>query len=195
MVDYNQASKDRFTDPGTVFRHELTKIYDSKARATVIAMLKVAPEEFWYAPSAFSGRNHEPVEFDMGGQVMHTRRVFRSLMVILDGRAEHFGDREMDEMLCAALIHDTLAGSTGSSDHVSTILEYYGANLDESVKGYKWWEGICEVAQHHMGRWSPKGLKPESEAEWALHEADMQATKNNGMPILKEHDYNIQAVK
>lgn len=192
MVDYNQASKDRFTDPGVVFRHELSKIQNSKARATVIGMLTAAPEEFWFAPSSYTGRWHSPDEFGMGGQPLHTRRVFRALMVILDARTEQFDDDEMDNILCAALIHDTLAGSTGSSDHVSGILDYYADNLSETVKGYLWWEGICDIAMCHMGRWSPKVLKPVSEAEWALHEADMQATKNNGMPILKEHDYQIR---
>jgi len=190
MVDYNQPSKERFTDPTVVFRHELMKIKDPKARKTVIAMLNAAPEEFWFAPSAFSGKYHSPDEFGLGGQCLHTKRVFRSLMVILDARAEYFDDDMMDEVLCAALIHDTLAGSTGSSDHVSGIYNYYNDHL----KGVddKWWEGICEVAQSHMGRWSPKTLKPETDSEWALHEADMIATKFNNLSILKEHDYSIR---
>ena len=191
MVDYSKPSRERFTDPGVVFRHELSKIKDSKARNTAIGMLNAAPEEFWFAPSAFSGKYHSPDEFGMGGQVLHTKRVFRSLMVILDARAEQFDDESMYEVLCSALIHDTLAGSTGGPDHSTPILSYYEKHLPKNVKEYLWWEGICEIAQHHMGRWSPKGLAPNSIVEWALHEADMFATKFDGLQILKEHDYDI----
>ena len=201
MVNYDQASKDRFTDPQVVFRHELSKIHNSKARATVIAMLEAAPEEFWFAPSAFSGKYHSPDEFGMGGQVLHTRRVFRSLMVILDAMIEELNDDEIDEQLCAALIHDTLAGSTGSSDHVSQYDSYYSC-LSQKIKDMDWWEGICDTASHHMGRWPPtahKRLHPtwhfeggvSPGIEWYLHLADMQATKANSMPILKEHDYQL----
>ena len=204
MVDYNQKSKDRFVQPQEVFSHELAKIQDRKARATVIGMLKVAPEEFWFAPSAFSGKYHSPDEFGLGGQVLHTKRVFRSLMVILDAMARELDDDEMDEQLCAALIHDVMAGSTGSSDHVSQYQDYFTKHLAQGIKDLQWWEGICEVASHHMGRWPPNAHKhlypgwgtPDSDRcpayEWLLHLADMQATKNNGMPILKEHDYQIR---
>ena len=193
MVYDKRPSKERFSDPRTVFEHELSKIQNSKARATVIGMLDVAPAEFWFAPSAFSGKYHSPDEFGMGGQVLHTKRVFYQMMVLLDAEAPEFDDNHMDEYLCAALIHDTLAGSTGSSDHVSTIASYYGKHLPENVKSHLWWEGICGVAQYHMGRWTPKAL---GESEWPdnvlLHYADMVATKSNGLPILKEHDYQIR---
>lgn len=203
MVDYNIASKDRFVQPHEVFNHELAKIRDSTARATVIAMLKAAPEEFWFAPSAFSGKYHSPDEFGLGGQVLHTKRVFRSLMVLCDALARELSDDDMDELLCAALIHDTMAGSTGSSDHVSQYRDYYGEKLSESVKKLNWWEGICDAAEHHMGRWPPNkhpGLYPSWDLtgegcpayEWLVHIADMQATKANGMPILKEFDYSIR---
>jgi hypothetical protein len=187
-----------------VFDHELFKIRDSKAKATIIAMLKAAPEEFWFAPSAFSGKYHDPIEFNMGGQVLHTKRVFRSLMILIDALAKELNDEEMDELMCAALIHDTLAGSTGSSDHVSQYRDYYGEKLPDGIKDLEWWEGICDTAEHHMGRWSPNNhpdLYPKWYSgdeggcpayDWLVHLADMQATKANGMPILKEADYNIR---
>ena len=193
MVDYNQKSKDRFVDPNEVFSHELPKIHDLKARKTVIAMLNAAPEEFWFAPSAFSGKYHSPDEFGLGGQVLHTKRVFYQMMVLLCAEAPEFTDKEMDEHMCAALIHDTLAGSTGSNDHVSTIVSYYSSHLPQKILDILWWEGICNVATYHMGRWTPKALGP---TEWPdnvlLHYADMIATNSNSLPILKEHDYTIR---
>ncbi len=182
----------RFTDPTTVFEHELAKIKNLKARKTVIGMLAVAPAEFWIAPSAYGGKYHSPDEFGMGGQVLHTKRVFYQLMVLLASRAPLLDDESMDELLCAALIHDTLAGSTGGPDHVSTIVNYYSGKLTENITKHDWWEGICVMAQGHMGRWCPMGLVPTQEDEWLIHYADMISTNSNGLPILKEHDYNIR---
>lgn len=205
MAYDKRPTTERFSDPITVFDHELAKISNLKARKTVAAMLRVSPAEFWIAPSAYSGRYHDPTEFGQGGQILHTKRVFRSLMVILDSFTEEMNDDEMDDQLCAALIHDVLAGSTGSSDHVSTYRIYFDEHLPENIKKLDWWESICEVASHHMGRWPPtahKRLYPawhledlgnvHPAKEWLLHLADMQATKNNGMPILKECDYQIR---
>jgi hypothetical protein len=151
-------------------------------------MLEAAPEEFWFAPSSYSGKYHSPDEFGMGGHVVHTKRVFRALMVLLDAEAETFDDTAMDRMLAAALVHDTLAGSTGSSDHVSTLRSYYG----ERVLIHPDVEMIADLAEHHMGRWSPPGLKPGETEEWLIHYADMVATKFDSLQILKDKDYSIR---
>lgn len=205
MVNYNQPSKERFADPREVFNHELTKINDMEARQTIVAMLEAAPEEFWFAPSAFSGKYHSPDEFGLGGQVLHTKRVFRVLMVLCDAHIRDLSDEDIDELLCAALLHDTMAGSTGSPDHVSQYASYYADKLSDEIKKLNWWDGIIDAAEHHMGRWPPNkhpGLYPKWYVDpadevcpgydWFLHEADIIATKFDGLQILKDKDYSIR---
>lgn len=201
MAYDERPTKVRFTDYGTVFDHELSKLRDLNVEKAVRLMLKAAPDEFWYGPSSYSGKYHDPSEFGLGGNVMHTKRVFRSLMVIEDAFYQRFEPFDKpayvrDCLLAAALVHDTLQGSTGSSDHVTSFVDYYSTNviLDGRDPVKMAVMDIAEIAQHHMGRWSPKELVPEEHdwVAWALHTADMQATKNNHMPILKEQDYEIR---
>jgi hypothetical protein len=121
-------------------------------------------------------------------------------MVLVDAAYERFEEFEnpaylRDVVLAAALIHDTLAGSTGSSDHVSTLVDYYSEHIDldgrDPVKQTAM--DIAELAESHMGRWSPyPELVPDTWVRWLLHYADMIATKFNGLDILKEHDYDIR---
>ena len=201
MTYDNRPTKVRFTDYGTVFDHELSKIRDENVMKAVRLMLHAAPEEFWFGPSSYSGKYHDPSEFGFGGNVLHTKRVFRSLMVIEDAFYQRFEALDKpsyvrDCLLAAALVHDTLQGSTGSSDHVSTFMDYYSKHVEldgrDPVKMAVM--DICEIAQSHMGRWSPKELVPEEHewVQWALHTADMFATKFDGLQILKEHDYEIR---
>lgn len=187
-----KPSKDRFSDLNTAFERELSKIKDQNCRKTVVEMLRVAPEEFWFGPSSYSGKYHSADEFGMGGNVLHTRRVFRALMVLLDAAYEKMDDDLRDEAMAAALVHDTLQGSTGSADHVSSFESYYDEHLDEDTKELKWWRGIVNIANHHMGRWSPELLRPAGITQWLLHQADMVATKFDHLQILKDKDYNLR---
>ena len=190
----NQPTKDRFSDPTVVFRNELAKIKTTSVKRAVLWMLRKSPEEFWYAPSSYSGRYHSPDEFGIGGQVLHTKRVFYQAMVLSDAAYEEMDTTDRDILYAAALVHDTLAGSTGSGDHVSTFVEYY---YDRDYTHELIVSLICQAVEQHAGRWTPEPLKLTSYTEemefiqTLLHYADMIATKNNSTHILKEKDYPL----
>lgn len=191
-----KPTMERFSDPNVVFRHELAKIKGTPKRV-VLEMLREAPKEFWIAPSSYSGKYHSPDEFGIGGQVLHTKRVFRALMVLLDAAYEEMADEDRNLCMAAALVHDTLAGSTGSGDHVSTFTAYYMGKIVEcGWKNFTKWVGpICKIVEQHAGRWTPEPLvdveydEDTVRCQWLLHYADMIATKFDSIDILKEHDY------
>ena len=189
-----KPSIDRFQDPNTVFRHQLAAITDPIARAVARSCLGHAPEEFWTGPSAYSLRYHPPDERGMGGQVIHTKRVFWAVMVLCDAEYDRMPRQDMDILMIAALIHDTL-GNHGSS-HADDLPDYYLHRLQSWAEGTtlqkcKWrylMEAIC-LARTHSGRWSEQAPREDERLPNLLHYADMIASREDAiLPVHAKYE-------
>lgn len=94
---------------------EINLIQDLSIRYFVRAIL-MSVAHFWTIPASFSGNHHPPDERGVGGNVIHTRRVVRA--VILLGEAQDRSILDMDFLIAAALLHDTTKGIEWSEGNV-----------------------------------------------------------------------------
>ena len=82
---------------------EIDLIRDPNIVSFVRSMLLKA-EAFWTAPSAFTETTNPPDEHELGGEVLHTKRVVRTAIAISDTyRLSQF---ETDIVIAACLLHE-----------------------------------------------------------------------------------------
>lgn len=169
-------------------------IEDEGIRSFVRACLFCAPDVFWSASSALvQGSEHPPDEMVYGGNVLHTRRVFRFAGQI--ATAQHLPQEEVDLLLAAALLHD-IAKFVETPDGEIQFQRFYPYLFDEFVLGVinfdKDNEGlrhstsleidpddfvsISRLIRTHQGMNSmiPE-TQPSNNLEWAIHLADLLA--------------------
>ena len=150
-----------------VFEDELLMIRNEGLREFVPSVLDRLPGYFWHIPASVVGFHARPEDNELGGLVLHVKRVARMTAVVapawgLEGMA--------DDLVVAAFLHDGLkygwtGDDLGDRDHAvfaADWLEREGLFDDRPQ--------ICEMVRAHLGRWG--AVKPQKPHEWAFHVAD-----------------------
>ena len=174
---------------------EIAFIESESIRNFVRAILFMA-ETFWYAPSSGTPGFHPPDEMDIGGSILHTKRVVRiaRIMSISQERNQH----ELDIITAAALIHDVTKSHEVNGDfsfdamHPYTLDHFVAVVMSNEeklnsvrLKASKSLEIdnedcalILRLVRCHLGPWSPiPETFPITLMEWMLHFADVVATQ------------------
>lgn len=174
---------------------EINLINDSGIKQFVRSLL-LKQTSFWLIPSSFSGLHHPPDERGASGNVLHTKRVVRVVMLL--SNSQDRSTTEKDILIAAALLHDITKGR----DHADGIIRYdefhpytvetavdWARMEDEKMiqeggtSSSLWIDQealtqILRLVRCHMGTWSPiPETVPLSTLEWMLHHADLIASK------------------
>lgn len=171
---------------------EINLIYDETVKSFVRAVLLRA-KNFWYIPSSFTGEDHPPDEHGAGGNLLHTKRVVRIVVLICTAQDRVYFEKDL--MIAAAILHDLMKGGESedapqdSPMHpygVDAIVEQLRAEDEDSVSLVRsnsalleeeYVQQILRLIRTHLGRWSPvPETVPITTLEWALHTADLIAT-------------------
>lgn len=149
---------------------------------------------FWEIPSVFAEVYNPPDEHGNGGNVIHTKRVFRICAILAE---THLLDQiERDMLFSAALLHDVTKGvlidSTPAFDefHPYTVDKFVRqVKLDDDIRGAEnestmlyiqedHASKILRMIRCHMGIWSPiPETYPVNDMEMILYTADAIASK------------------
>lgn len=173
---------------------EIDTIKDPKIAAFVKSLLLKA-DGFWISPSSLDQSTHPPDEWELGGMVLHTKRVVRIALMLSNTFEATI--QEMDILVAAAILHDVTKAmlKPGSDEilhdmmHAYTIDSYVDhcraederdANsstpnafeVDDETTGL-----ILRLIHCSHGFWSiiPETI-PMTNMERILHMADLVAT-------------------
>ena len=133
-------------------------------------MLKnVVPEYFRHIPASSSGKYHPKSSLGESGLVRHTLATVYFVNEIAKLEYLRFTPKERDQLLVAAILHDTFkSGETGEAGH--TVKDHAKIAADKITE-----PTISALVLKHMGSW---GLnKPGTMQEFILHLADYLASR------------------
>lgn len=123
-----QFEKENFTlEP---LLEEIDMIVDQQIKQFVRSVLLKATL-FWEIPSVFSEVDNPPDEHDIGGQVLHTKRVFRICQLICESYTGILSSTDKDVVLAAALLHGVTKGVLMNG--TPTFDEFYPYTVDRFV--------------------------------------------------------------
>ena len=152
-------------------------IPDLDTQTFVSAMLDMAPEYFWTAPSSSSGQYHPDDEHKFGGLVKHTIRVCEVGRIM----AQATPGANMSLILAACILHDIYRygilserNEHSSPDHpmlAAKAIDAYGMAVHSPCN----YAMISSAVARHMGRWGEH--LPLSMDQWIVHYADNIAAK------------------
>jgi hypothetical protein len=174
------------------FAGEIAVIPDVKIRRWTEEALAYAPADFWKMPSSISGKYHPEDEFREGGKVLHTKRAFVALMVLMNSRG-YFTDVEKSRMMAAMLIHDVGYSYDIKRAHPLVVRPYYATMYGNDTVFMSRGDAIFRLVETHMGRWTPKPFEPpQDELADMVHLADyivcMRGTRFSTIEDLTEDD-------
>ena len=174
---------------------EINLINDDSLASFVRSILLKA-ESFWSIPSSFSGRYHPADEHNAGGNVLHTKRVVRVAMVLVESYA--LSTDEKDIIIAACLLHDITKGIMSKDDssfeydpmHPYTVGKFvskcqlhdkeYG-NDSQSTSLFvtdEMAQTVLRLIRCHLGPWSPvPETYPITYMDYIVHIADNVASK------------------
>src|SRR5688572_21542328 len=149
---------------------EIDAIKDEPIRNFTRSVLLKA-KLFWEIPSVFSEEYNPPDEHTVGGNVLHTKRVFRVCVLLSDSHL--LEPMERDCLLAAALLHDVTKGVMTDSlpafdeFHPYTVDRFVRqVKLDDEIRGTENESTMLYISEEnankilrmircHMGIWSP----------------------------------------
>lgn len=117
---------------------------------------EMVPEEFFTYPASLSGEHHNPKENVPGGLVLHTRKVFRLALELLDINNE-FSNKDRFVILTAILLHDTFRYNPHSTFRKSNDMHSMAASMVlkgytvGNVENFSLVEEICDCIETHGG--------------------------------------------
>lgn len=173
---------------------EIELINDPNIKKFVRYLLKNAPS-FWQAPGSHEEGIHPPDEHDIGGMILHTKRVVRSA-IFLAFAIEVETQYDYDCLLAAAILHDVAKyiydekGEDVVFDpfHAYAVDRFVGWARKESINLGSGSDNAVEIDMQHLdlilrlircshGVWSeiPETI-PVTELEKTLHQADLIAS-------------------
>lgn len=173
---------------------EINFISDEGIRSFVRSIL-LKSDNFWEIPSSFSSKYHPADEHGQGGNVLHTKRVARIALDIVESYSLSL--EEKDIIIAAALIHDVTKGiSIDDNDsfqydqmHPYTVNQFVNecqkidkefANDSTSSSLFiseDSLQTILRLVRCHMGPWSPvPETYPITYMDYILHVADNVAS-------------------
>lgn len=190
--DSTSNAEDKILSP---LLDEIKKISDDTIRSFVRSLL-IKAENFWDIPSSFSGKYHPADEHGAGGNVLHTKRVVRIVLILSE--SYNLSIEERDIVLAAALIHDLCKGK---KDHGSETVAYdpmhpytvgkfvakcqlhdkkFSSETDSSTLyvSEDIVQSILRLVRCHLGPWSPvPETYPITYLDFIVHIADNIASK------------------
>lgn len=152
---------------------EIDMIVDEGIRSFVRSIL-IRSTSFWTIPSSFSGKYHPSDEHNVGGNVLHTKRVVRASKVISDSYS--LTTEERDLVYAACLLHDITKGIQSKDDDKSFVYDpmhpyTVGRFVEKCQEHDKKYAGesqsstlftsedtiqsILRLVRCHLGPWSP----------------------------------------
>lgn len=151
-------------------------------------------DSFWHIPASFSSKHHPPDEHNVGGNVLHTKRVTRIANLLCDSYS--LSDSERDIILAAGLLHDvTKAISIDGGEFNYDPMHPYTVNnfVMECIQYDKSYandnnssalfvaeedlQTILRLVRCHLGPWSPvPETIPITYMDYILHIADHLAS-------------------
>lgn len=174
---------------------EIEAIKEESIRDFVRSVL-LKNDPFWIIPSSFSEDYYPPDEYDVGGNVLHTKRVFRICAILSDSHI--LTSIERDILFAAALLHDVTKGIVTGPDALPIYDEFHPYTVDRFVRQVKAEDEIrgaenestmlfleeehatriLRIIRCHKGIWSPiPETYPLNDLEMILYTADTIATK------------------
>lgn len=179
-------------DPEIVFKKEFKDIKNKDLKVFTVALLERADYKFWWRAASSTQKYHPPVCNQLGGVVIHTKRVFYFAKVLCT--ANKLSELDTDIVLAACLLHDIAKTGKGEGsyedyeNHPLNVRKLIPENWDEVLELFAdstYLETCRLIAQVfgcielHMGQWTPvEARKPMSEyttLEIITHEADLLA--------------------
>lgn len=171
------------------FEDELEQFENPYIRTFTRTCIGELPDYFFLKPSTSSGKYHSPDERGNYGLILHTKRVFQTLMKLF--RLEEFAqisEVRKEYLMAAALLHDGL--KYGPAENVSkhTMFEHpmFAAHFVKAIGQHEGYgpgsEIIANFIVSHMGQWNQSPYsqvtlpKPTSIEQKALHMADYMAS-------------------
>jgi len=157
------------------FIEELDRIKDEEIRRFTEECLNRSPSHFWYRPASSTGKYHSPEENEVGGLILHTKRVCSAAEILIDAWMEPI-DKEIIRSAC--ILHDICKYGTGSSSTRWTLSNHpqLGSNFLREVGRDKYDQSkvnaIANAVAFHSGRWGKTFEKKDEN-----HLADVVATK------------------
>jgi len=172
---------------------EIEQIRDENIQSFVRSVLLKA-DLFWEIPSVFSEDYNPPDEHDIGGNVLHTKRMFRVAQIMCESYI--FEEEERDIILSAVLLHAVTKGIM--FDSTPTYNEFFPYTVDPFVRQVKRMDElntaehessvlyatdnqvqkILRIVRCHRGPWSPiPETIPLDDMEMVVHLADHVASK------------------
>ena len=145
-------------------------IFNPTIRDFVLNMLSCAPEGFFERPA--STRHHPLDERGESGNILHTIRVVKMVLVMTD--ISTTAGIEKDVLIASAILHDLCRhGLDGGSEHshkdhprlVRRLAEKHGFSCDH-------YDLIMRIIGNHMGRWGSPQFIPHMSSDAVLHFAD-----------------------
>ena len=140
-------------------------------RDFTIEMMKVAPPS--YRTARASRHRHPPDEREPGGNVLHTTRVVRLVLMMAD--ACRMNRTTRDVLMSAAILHDICR--YGLEDESEFSVKGHPGLVRELAKknsiSCRCSERIFSIVEKHMGRWGPYPYTANMVEDDILHIADM----------------------
>ena len=174
---------------------EINMIIDQNIKLFVRSILYRA-SDFWEMPASCSGKHHPPDERDVGGNVIHTKRVVRTACLISESYS--LPQDEKDIVIAASLLHDITKAikdeTTGKFKydpmHPYTV-GLFVKKCQEEDKNYASEsqsstlflsedsvQSILRLVRCHLGPWSPvPETTPITYLDMIVHIADNLASK------------------
>jgi len=138
---------------------QMTREYQETARNFI---LKVIPDEFFFAPASSTGTHHPVCARGEGGLVIHTKRVCYFVHQFCE--ALNFSKEEYSRMLLAAILHDIgkkkeYKNGKEYEDHPLVAADLITKNADLFVTKHPKQDAlyVADLVRTHMGRWGPPG--------------------------------------
>lgn len=173
---------------------EINLINDQGIRLFVRAVLLATDDEFWDCPSGALNTGHPPDEHKENGNILHTKRVVRTAILMADSQERTALERDI--IIAACLLHDVTKVNRmpDGSVHIDVMHPY---TVDLLVRELKKREETTDTVQGsttifcdevvmfqilkaircHLGPWSPiPETFPTVTIEWIVHLADNIAT-------------------
>jgi len=160
------------------FAEELEKIKDEEIRNLTEECLEKSPAHFWYRPASSTGKYHSPEENEVGGLILHTKRVCAAGEILIDAWMEPINK---DVIRSACILHDICKYGTGTSSTRWTLNNHpeLGGKFIREITGDKYDKDkvntIANAIAYHSGRWGKTFEKKDENL--LVHLADVLATR------------------
>lgn len=171
-------------EDSSVFTEQLKQIKNEDLRKLVISQLNSIPKYFYHIAASSTSKYHNLTESGEQGLVRHTKAVFKMAYELL--QVEMFAPlcKYRDEILAAALLHDSL--KMGLKEQKHTIFEhpqiaaesFEKKAVEEKYPDLATVKRISNMIAAHSGQWNTNKYskvilpKPNNKPEAFLHMCD-----------------------